>query len=236
MRSNTYLVQAFSPVGEHNDARRISDSLTYLVDIAEGRFDDAVQSTQRKLELDPNNHDVIIIAADVLYDAGRFDEARHLYERMLGFLPEGRPVDNAPYATIRLALSRRKAGDELGAQAAIEITNTEIDKRYSAGFDNQFLRFTDAMLAAYENDTDAAFAALNRSVQLGMRNPHFLDEPVFDEIKDDSRFTELQKELDRLLAAEHGKVLQLIFFENPAPGAWQPLPDTCEGVEEQRIL
>jgi len=236
MLSNTYLVQSFSWVGEHDEARRISDSLTYMVDIAEGRINDAVQSTQRKLELDTNNQEVIMTAADVLYLAGRFDEARPLYERLLDFLPEGRPINNAPYATIRMALSRRNTGDELGAQTAIEIVKNDMEERYLAGFDNQFLRRVDAMLAAYENDPDTAIVALNRSLQLGLRDPLFFDEPVFDDIKDDPRFTVLRKELDRLLVAEHEKVLQLICFDNPAPGAWQPLPETCEGVAQQRKL
>jgi tetratricopeptide (TPR) repeat protein len=236
MLSNTLLVQSFSWVGEHDEARRISDSLTYMVDIAEGQINDAIQSTQRRLELDANNQEVIVTAADVLYLAGRFDEARPLYERLLDFLPEGRPINNHPYATVRMALSRRKAGDELDAQAAIEIVKNDMEERYSAGFDNQYLHRVDAMLAAYENDPDTAFVALNRSLQLGWRDPFFFDEPVFDEIKDHSRFTVLRKELDRILAAEHKKVLQLICFNNPAPGAWQPLPETCEGVGEQLVL
>ena len=236
MLSNTLLVQSFSWVGEYDEARRISDSLTYMVDIAEGQINDAIQSTQRRLELDANNQEVIVTAADVLYLAGRFDEARSLYERLLDFLPEGRPINNLPDATVRLALSRRKAGDELDAQAAIEIVKKDMEERYSAGFDNQFLDRVDAMLAAYENDPDTAFVALNRSLQLGLRDPLFFDEPVFNEIKDHSRFTALRKELDRILAAEHKKVLQLICFNNPAPGAWQPLPETCEGVGEQLVL
>jgi TolB-like protein/Tfp pilus assembly protein PilF len=236
MLSNTYLVQSFSWVGEHDEARRISDSLTYMVDIAEGQINDAIQSTQRRLELDANYQEVIVTAADVLYLAGRFDEARPIYERLLDFLPEGRPINNRPDATVRLALSRRKAGDELDAQAAIEIVKKDMEERYAAGFDNQFLHRVDAMLAAYENDPDTAFVALNRSLQLGLRDPLFFDEPVFNDIKDDLRFTALRKELDRILAAEHKKVLQLICFNNPAPGAWQPLPETCEGVGEQLVL
>ena len=135
-----------------------------------------------------------------------------------------------------MALSRRKAGDELGAQAAFETVKNELEKRYSLGFDNQFLRRIDAMLAAYNNDTDTALAALNSALQLGLRNPLFFDEPVFDVIRTDSRFIALREELAGFLAAEHKKVLQLICFNNPAPGAWQPLPKTCEGVEEQLVL
>jgi len=236
MLSNTYLVQSFSWVGEHDEARRVSDRLTYMVDIAEGRINDAIQSTQRKLELDPNNQEVIVTAADVLYLAGRFNEARPLYERLLEFLPDGRPINNAPNATIRMALSRRETGDELGAQAAIEIVKKDIEKRYSAGANNQFLRRADAMLAAYDKDPDAALAALDSAMNFGLRDPLFFDEPVFEVMQEDSRFTALREELDGILMEEHKKVLQLICFNNPAPGAWQPLPETCEGVKEQRIL
>ena len=236
MLSNTYLVQSFNWVGEHDEARRVSDSLAYMVDIAEGRIDDAIKSTQRKLALDPNNQEVIVTAADVLYFADRFDDARPLYERLLDFLPEGRPINNALDATIRMALSRRKAGDELGAQAAFETVKNDLEKRYSLGFDNQFLRRIDAMLAAYNNDPDTALAALNSALQLGLRNPLFFDEPVFEDMQDDSHFIALREELAGFLAAEHKKVLQLICFNNPAPGAWQPLPKTCEGVEEQLVL
>lgn len=164
MPSNAFLVQNFTWVGEHDEARRISDNLAYLVDIAEGRIDDAVKSTQGQLALDPNNRAVIVAAADVLSLARRFDEARPLYERLLDFVPEGRPIDNEPYATIRMALSRRKVGDERAAQAAIETVKNDLEKRYSVGFDNQFLQRTNAMLAAYENDPDAALTALNSAL------------------------------------------------------------------------
>ncbi len=46
----------------------------------------------------------------------------------------------------------------------------------------------------------------------------------------------LQQELDTILAAEQDKILQLICFNNPVPGGWQPMPKTCEGVEEQLVL
>jgi len=236
LQSNTYLVNSFSWVGEHDEARRISNSLTYLVDVAEGRLDDAIRSTQRKLELDPDNFEVMVIAADVLYFAGRFAEAGELYERLFDYLPEGVAIANQPFVIMRLAFSKREAGDELGAQAAAEIANNDIEKRISAGFDNQYSNGTAAMLAAYENNPGAAIAALNRSLEFGLRDPLFLIEPVFEAIRDDSRFIALGDKLDGILEEEHGKVLQLICFNNPAPGAWQPLPATCEGVQQQHRL
>jgi hypothetical protein len=64
----------------------------------------------------------------------------------------------------------------------------------------------------------------------------FVDEPVFDDLRDDPRFVALRQEMDVLLAEEHDKVLQLICFNNPVPEDWRPMPETCEGVVEQRRL
>jgi len=236
LQSNTYLVNSFSWVGEYNEARRISNSLTYLVDVAEGRFDDAIRSTQRKLELDPDNFEVMVIGADVLYFAGRFDEAGELYQRIFDYLPAGVAIANQPYVITRMAFSKREAGDELGAQAAIEIANTDVKNRISAGFDNQYARGIASMLAAYNNDPDSVLAELNSALKFGLRDPLFLDEPLFEAIREDSRFIALGDKLDGILREEHGKVLQLICFNNPAPGAWQPLPATCEGVQQQHRL
>jgi hypothetical protein len=43
-------------------------------------------------------------------------------------------------------------------------------------------------------------------------------------------FLALKAEVTNLLAAEHAQVLQLICNENPIPGIWQPLGETCKGV------
>jgi hypothetical protein len=55
-------------------------------------------------------------------------------------------------------------------------------------------------------------------------------------MRSDPRFVALRQELEAKLAAEHDKVLQLVCFNNPVPGDWQPMPETCEGVEERRKL
>ena len=62
------------------------------------------------------------------------------------------------------------------------------------------------------------------------------DDIIFEDLWDEPRFVALQKELDPILAEEHEKVLQLICFNNPVPDDWQPMPETCEGVVEQRRL
>ena len=233
---NFYLIFAFIWVGEYDEARRIDESQDYWVDLATGRFDEAIRATQRNMHLKPGNEEAIVAAADALYEAGRIDEALPLYERLLNLAPEGRPISGpaADVRTVRLALSRRKAGDEDGAQAAAQIVRHDFAARRAAGRKNQEQQHVEAMIVAFEHNPDRAIAALKSAIQLGLRNPQVFDDPIFENLWDEPRFVALQQELGTILAREHDKVLQLICFNNPVPGDWQPLPETCDGVEEQR--
>jgi tetratricopeptide (TPR) repeat protein len=242
-RPPTSLRIGFSLVSENDEARRLDESMAHWIDLAEGRFDEAIQVTQRRMQMEPENERAVWMAAEFLYTAGRIDEALPLYERLLDFVPEGRPIfsvnkfyrsDNE--TMMRLALARRKAGDEDGAQAAARIAKKDHAARGAAGYKSQFHHRTEAMIAAFENNPDRVIAALKSAIQLGLRDPQVFDDLIFEDLWDEPRFVALQMELDVILAAEHDKVLQLICFNNPVRADWQPLPETCEGVEEQLIL
>jgi len=229
---------AFIWVGEYDEARRIDPSIAPWGDAIEGRWDEAIRATQEKLQLDPDSRGAIEDAAEMLYHAGRFDEALPLYERLLDLVPEGRPVPgwwDVP-ATMRLALARRRAGDEEGAQAAAQIARQDHAVRLAAGEKDQIEDLTEAMLAAFDGHPDRAIAALESAIQRGLRIALYVDDPIFDDLRDDPRFVALRQEMDVLLAVEHEKVLQLICFNNPVPEDWQPMPETCEGVVEQSTL
>ena len=174
------------------------------------------------------------VTANLLYAAGRMDEALPLLERELDFVPEGQPISE-PYSLIRtmwLALARRKVGEEEAAQAAVQIVGQHHAARHAAGRINQLQDRTEAMIAAFQHDPERAITALGSAIQRGLRDPQVFDDPVFEELRDEPRFAALQQELDAMLAVEHDKLLQLICFNNPVPDDWQPLPETCEGVEK----
>jgi TolB-like protein/Flp pilus assembly protein TadD len=234
--TNFYVMQGFLWVGEYDEARRINDGLAYMVDVAEGRFNDAIQATQRKMLLDPENESVIAAAAYVLYDAGRVDEALPLYERLRDFRPEGRPITGFNDSMMRLALARRKAGDEDAAQAAARIAKKDHAALRAAGEKTQFLHRTEAMIAAFEHDSDGVITALKAAMQRGLRDSRVFGDLMFEDMWEEPRFVELQQEVDAMLAQEQDKVLQLICFNNPEPGGWQPMPETFNDVEEQLVL
>jgi len=223
-------------VGEYDEARRLDETQSHWVDVAEGRFDKAIKATQRKMLLDPENQGVINDAAFVLYVAGRIDEALPLYEQLRNFVPEERPIGSSNFSMMRLALARRKTGDEEGAQAAARIARQDHAASGAAGAKNQYQDGVEAMFAAFENDPNRVISTLSSAMQLGLRNPQFFNDLIFEDMWGDPRFVALQEELDTILTAEHDKVLQLICFNNPVPGHWQPLPETCEGVDEQLVL
>ena len=233
----------FVLVGEYDEARRLSESVASYIDVVEGRFDEAIEAAQRQMQLAPQNKRAVWWTASVLYAAGRVDEALPHYERLLDFVPEGRPISSpigihrsSNEITMRLALARRKAGDEDGAQAAAQITKQDHAARRVAGEKNQYQHRTEAMIAAFENNPDGVIAALKSAMQRGLRDSQVFDDLIFEDLWSEPRFIALQKELDAILATEHDNVLQLICFNNPVPDNWLPLPETCEGVLEKLVL
>jgi len=233
---NFYLIYAFMWANEYAEARRISDAQTYWVDLAEGRFDKVIDEAMTRTKLNPDDLDSLFIAAEALSEAGRIDEALPLLERFNQIAAEGGSISQplTDFRGVRLAQGRRRAGDEQGAIMAIETVKRDLAARRLAGRNNQELSLLEAMVAAFEHDTEGAISSLTTAVELGMRNPQALDDPIFDDIRDTSRSIALQQELDSILEAEHGKVLQLICFDNPMPANWQPLPETCEGVTTRK--
>ena len=237
-----YPVVAFIWVGEYDEARRVNDNdrLHYMVDLAEGHFEEGIRATQRRMQLDPENGTAVLAAANALYAAGRVEEALALYELLSLSRPEGRPIRGAEemnYSAnemmMRLALARRKSGDEDAAQAAAHVARNDHTARRAAGVKDQYQHRTEAMIAAFEDDTHRMITALNAAMQHGLRDPHFFEDAIFEDVWDESAFVAIQKELDEVLTTEHHKVLQLICFNNPVPDNWQPMPETCEGVVEQ---
>ncbi len=236
-----YVWVAFAMVGEYDEARRFLHGYDYWVDIAEGNWERALEITLENLQREPDNMEYVVYAAAALYGSGRIEEAAELYERLYMPTPDAPMTFDAaksgplqePIPVIRLmrlAQGRRMSGDETGARAAAEFARRGHEILLDAGHRNQNRFTAEAMLAAFEGRKADAIAALQSAIQYGLRVPAGLDDPIFDVIRDEPGFADLEKELDAIIAAEHAEVLQLVCFNNPVPDHWRPLPETCEGV------
>jgi TolB-like protein/Tfp pilus assembly protein PilF len=220
-------------IGEYEEARRVDVTGSFWVDLVEGNHDMAIQTTQRNLQLNPEEDWAIQQAAIVMYDTGNIDEALPLLERALNLdVPEDRPM-SSPVShrdTMRLAVARRHAGDEDRAQAAANLVRKDIAARRAAGRSYPQLYEAEALLAAFDDDIEAAVAALESAVQLGVWNDDVMNDRIFEDMWDEPRFVRIRERIGEHVVAEHNKVLQLICFNNPVPDFWRPMPETCDGV------
>ncbi len=235
---SSYPTMLFTWIGEYDEARRVADRVSYLVDVAEGRFDEAIETAQRAMQRDPDKWGVVAAVANVLYDAGRYEEALPLFERLRDFVQGEKPLTGSNRTTMRLAVVRRMAGDEEGARDAAQSLRSFLlrtESVHDVERRNHRLHKARAMLAAFERDSEQVLGELESAVRLGLRDRQVLDDVIFDELRDYPRFLALQRELNSILALEREQVLQLICFNNPTPDNWQPLPETCEGVEKKAI-
>ena len=239
-----YVWVAFAMVGEYDEARRFLHGYDYWIDIAQGHWDRALEITLENLQQEPDNMEHMVYAAAALYGSGRIEEAAALYERLYMPTPDApMTFDSArsgpiqePIPVIRLirmAQGRRMAGDEAGARAAIEFARRGHEILLDAGHRNQNRFTAAAMFAAFEGRKADAITALKQAIGWGMRVRAALDDPIFDTVRDEPGFGDLEKELDAIIEAEHAEVLQLVCFNNPVPQHWRPLPETCEDVVEQ---
>jgi len=224
--------RVLSWVGEYDEARRMLPDASAWVDADQGDWTHAVNMV---LE---NEADDLVLAGVTLFQAGRVGEALPFLERAFAEAPEGRPItaEIGLKATILLAEARRQSGDEQGAQRAADIARADLAAQRSAGSDNNDLRVTEAMLAAFDKDFDRVIQSLEKAMAMGLRNRsfHFMA-ASFERYREEPRFARLVDRMSMLVEEEHEKVLQLICYHNPAPDEWWPLPETCMGVAEQPL-
>ena len=231
--------QGLTWVGEYNEARRLNEGAARWADLAEGHFDQAIQAATRRLQANPDDEFAVWGAANIIYTAGHIDEALPLYEKLDSYGVEERPIlsllgsyRSSNELTMQLALARRTAGDEEGAQAAVHIVKKDHAALGASGRNNQYQHRTEAMLAAFEHDPQGVLDALQSAIGMGLRDPQVFDDAIFEGLRNEPRFMALQRQLDVILDSEHDKVLQLICFNNPVPDEWQPMPETCDGVDK----
>lgn len=143
-----------------------------------GDFDDAIAAFERVIELNPDTVGSHYYISQVLLEQGEVSEAldRIQRENLDGFRHTG-------YAIIHHALGNDDESDT--ALAALNELN--VDWAYQR-----------VMVYAYRNERDKAFEWLNTAIGIRDRGVNLvLGDPILDNLRDDPRFAEVLKRLNR---------------------------------------
>ncbi|WP_439106133.1 tetratricopeptide repeat protein [Congregibacter sp.] len=166
----------------------------------------------------------------VLLGALRFEEAEQAFRQAVAADPES--LENISSLATSIYLQGRFAeAVELWQQAAAE--QLQVLKALSAsvgeaGFTAfRWWHFNVALIAALENDKQAALQALQAAESAGLDYPIVFLEPIFDGIRDEPAFEIVRQNVASRAVENREKVLTLICENNPVPDHWRPLAATC---------
>jgi TolB-like protein len=236
LASNWVLMWSLSRIAEPAEARRVAAALVPYAEIYAGNSEEAVRQIVSRQKADPENQTILSDAANITYLARQFAAAHEYFEEMSRIEGVDRPIGFGVFETTRLAWLRRNAGDDEGAAQAMRIVDRELPALIDAGFAGRWRLVSEAMIAAYNGNTNQAIDLTRQAVERGQSDPLYFTDPLFDEIRNDPQFIEIESRALQALEVERQKALQIMCFKNPVPGAWQPLPQTCKNVREQMSL
>ena len=133
--------------------------------------------------------------------------------------------------TARAALGRWQGGDKAGAAVLIKLSKEDQRQHGLAGMLHGEHYRTDALLDAVQANESEALHNIQVAIDAGLIDRTIFSEPAFDALRDSQEFLAMKLNMDGILASEREKALQMMCFNNPVPEAWQPLSETCDGVE-----
>jgi superkiller protein 3 len=131
---------------------------------------------------------------------GRFEEARHQFDRELEFL---RRVDHALKARIfievhqRLGEAHLRLGDSAASRAALDLSIEAFERRLRNGADEAFTRYYAACAYALRGDVAPALDSLERAIE-GQRRFNVARarlEPALESLRSEPRFRALVGEV-----------------------------------------
>jgi TolB-like protein/Tfp pilus assembly protein PilF len=181
---------AFANLGQMDLARRIMMSL----DVHSGYPQRVLSNIGYILARDHANQEFIDFIED------RFESKESLVSDF--------PVDmdwNAGYAP-GLAYAYLQTGDETSFRDMLQVTRDALDKQHDEGTDNWVLHFGEAQYAALTGDVESAISRLQRAIEAGLRFPRGFAGPMFDSLRDEPRFIEMERQLASLVNAERAKL------------------------------
>ncbi|HEX8846301.1 MAG TPA: protein kinase [Pyrinomonadaceae bacterium] len=187
-------LRSFDRMVRLNPAERVVASYNRArIFVYERRFDDALLELDQGAAMEPDHPLIKTFRARVLYYRGEVEEAARLLKEVIEKNPrlDGvRPI----YAICLSALGRH-------AEARAQLTEQVKDV---AAADHD-ISYWLASVYALEGEREQAFEWLERAVALGNENKMWFEsDPNLESLRDDARFQELMRKIDRTRPRQRG--------------------------------
>jgi TolB-like protein/Flp pilus assembly protein TadD len=126
-----------------------------------------------------------------------------------------------------LAYAFLQIGEEEIFSELLELIRNDIASQVANGTDNWVIRMGEAQYAALTGDTEGAINAIQRAIDSGFRASSDFSSPVFQNMRGDPRFEELQSTLATYVDEERAKLgmdpyLPVSSLEEKKGAVWQP--------------
>jgi len=178
--------------------------------INEGQCEEARPLAEADYRLAPDEYDALKYFAAATACAGKVDEAKALYEELLGDEDNVDLIASAnDFALSDLAFMRQRNGDQEGADKLIALIKQ--DRNTNAenwGAEYRHLAVIDARIAALEGNVEEAVRRLNEGLDAGLDAPSLRMEYLFNSLKSDARYKSFYDKYTRHLEAQKKEVIQ----------------------------
>jgi TolB-like protein/lipoprotein NlpI len=232
--NSTFVCRSLGQLGLVHEAVRVREDMLYWAYLNARMWPELIRTSRTRLEKDPADRNSQLYLANALHLSGEVEVAQPIYESLHAIHPDLPIIDNtsetlAPSA--RATLGRARRGDLDGAAELAGLTRRILRQREMAGIVHAEDYRASAVLHAVDGAYDTALEEIDKATRIGPRDPSIFSEPAFDAIRDTNRFEALEARLKSFLAGERARAVQMLCFDNPVPETWEPLPETCAGIE-----
>jgi TolB-like protein len=218
----------------HTEVLRLREDAQFPAYQGLKMWPELLAAARSRLAGNPSDTNNKLYYADALHLSGDIEQAQLLYEELLE-QRQGRPIIKPIYSTVeptaRAAYGRLRSGDAEGAMALVHLANQWQNELGRAEWKGKGYYRAAAILAGVEGNQAVALFNIEDAIDAGLRDRSVFAEPALQQFRDATEYQSQQTRLDEILASEREKALQMMCFNNPVAESWQPLPETCEGVD-----
>jgi len=227
-RSN--LADLLLRLGLEAEGLAVDPTVAVNTPFSQGRWDEAVASTQEYLERNPGQPVAMGQLLNALMWAGDEDAAFALAQQLWAKMGEN-PFSVEVWIDSMAWVAHQS---EHPQEAALyrEALAKVVQTRKSAGLTDNYSNLKEAQLAALDGRKDDAIAAFRHAIDRGARWTFLGQYPEFAALQDNPGFQAQVSRMRDLMDQERRGILTMLCGPDPVVVHWTPAPETCTMYQE----